>query len=68
MFMPIITCQYDHQEITIIQALEIRNNNRNVYFECLGCNERLFAHNQRADQQNIAHFEHQIKNKNCPLM
>ena len=66
--MPIITCRYDHQEITITQALEIRQNNRNVHFVCLGCGNILFAHREKIDGQNIAHFEHQVKNENCPLM
>lgn len=66
--MPIITCRYDHQEITITQALEIRQNNENVDFVCLGCGNILFAHSERFDGQNIAHFEHQVKNENCPLM
>ena len=61
-----VTCLYDGNEITIDDALEIRDNSaEKPYFSCGECKEPLRAHKAGNNGHSAAHFEHLEKNYAC---
>ncbi len=66
--MPTATkCNYKGEEITVEKALEIRGDRRLAkgIFECTECSLPVKPH--KGSDHASAHFEHYLKNPNCPL-
>lgn len=61
-----ITCFYEGSEISIKEAIDIReNSSQSPFFTCTYCAEPLRAH--KAGKNSGAHFEHHERNYSCPF-
>ena len=65
-----MTCIYNGKEVSIDEAIEIRENSGNknsnsLNFKCKECGEQVRPH--KAGGNSSAHFEHLMRNARCQL-
>ena len=60
-----IYCLHNGKQIAIKKAIDLRKKNRSSLFLCVSCGEVVKPHSGGGHTQ--AHFEHKVRNPECPL-